>query len=67
MSEKSKTLYQRIISEYKLSNKSEFEYNLFINKYGYSKIELEDLLDELKNCGYIEKWIIEAFTLNIEG
>ena len=66
MSPKASELYQKIIDEYNLSNKTEFEYSLFINKYGYSKNELDNLLDELAKYGYIEKWILEAFHLTIE-
>ena len=66
MTEKANKLYKLIQNEYNSSNKNGFNYDLFINKYGYTKEELDIILDELSKYGLIEKWIIDGFELIVE-
>lgn len=69
MSELAEKLLDDIRTEHNIqSNKSNgnsiiFSQNTFIDKYHYSKELLNDLLSELKDYGYIEKWITGNFRL----
>lgn len=69
MSELAEKLLDDIRTEHNIqSNKSNgnsiiFSQNTFTDKYHYSKELLNDLLSELKDYGYIEKWITGNFRL----
>lgn len=45
---------------------SVFQYQLFVEKYGYNRDLLESLLEELADNNFIEKWVIDAFKLIVD-
>lgn len=43
-----------------------FSKNIFISKYKYDPNSLDELLSELHEYGYIQKWITGDFALKID-
>lgn len=74
MSDEAYKLLERINQEYHnrldqdngIGDPSVFKNQLFVEKYGYSKDLLENLLNELVEHNFIKKWILDAFTLIID-
>ena len=74
MSDQANKLLDEINAEYKsrLANgepkekANVFANQLFTQKYHYDINTLDNLLNELYNYGYIEKWIISAFVLKVD-
>lgn len=73
MSDKSKLVYVELYKEYQDRLKqgmnegcNTFSKDSFFSKFNYSDGEIEEILDELKYYGYIEKWINDYFALKID-
>jgi len=73
MSDKSKLVFIKIYEEYQDRLKrgmnkgcNAFNKDKFFKKFNYSNDEIENILDELKNYGLIEKWISGDFAIKIE-
>lgn len=61
------TIYQNRLANGESKEKANvFANQLFLQKYHYDANILATLLDELSNCGYIERWIISAFVLKVD-
>ncbi len=73
MSDNAKQLLQYIHYEYtkrldegKSPQNNAFSKDFFIVKYHYSNNKIDSLLSELRDYGYINKWVTGDFSLNID-